>query len=241
MSRQRALLRFRLVPIAVSVLAKHRLDAQPLLQRVGLPEAATGDPIYVPLGKVIQFLDGCTGLSGDPLFGWHLADHVPLGTYGLIEFVMRTSGTLRDGIAALCRYGGLINGMTNFEVAERGAEIAFGFSVPGERDATGVQLNEYTLHYLLRTIALFSSGRPAINAIELAHRRRDARVLEAQLGATPVQFGASACRIWCRAARSTRRRRCRIPRSIASSRSNSTHRSRPRRATTWFARFETRS
>jgi AraC-like DNA-binding protein len=121
---------------------------------------------------------------------------VPLGTYGLIEFVMRTAGTLRDGIAGLCRYGGLINGMTNFEVVERGAEIAFGFAVPGERAATGLHLNEYTLHYMLRTITLFSAGRPAVNAIELAHTRRDMRTLEAQLGTTPVRFGASACRIW---------------------------------------------
>src|SRR6267142_3348321 len=156
-SRQRALLRFRLVPVAVSMLAKQRIDARPLLHRFGLPDSASGDPIYVPLGKVIRFLDGCARLASDPLFGWNLADHVPLGTYGLVEFVMRTAGTLRDGIAALCRYGGLVNGMTNFEMVERGADIGFGFAVPGERAATGVHLNEYTLHYMLRTVAAFSA------------------------------------------------------------------------------------
>jgi AraC-like DNA-binding protein len=198
MSRQRALVRFRLVPVAVAALAELRIDARPLLGRLGISDAPTSEPMYLPLGKVQLFLDGCAELAGDPLFGWNLARRLPLGVYGIVEFVMRTAGTLRDGIEAARRYGALINGLMAFQSSERSDEVSFGFEVPGERDAAGVQLNEYTIHYMLRLVSSFTSGESPVTAVELAHRRRDGELLEAALPDVRVRFGAPKCRIWIR-------------------------------------------
>jgi AraC-like DNA-binding protein len=195
-SRQRALLRFRLVPLAISALAERRIDGRPLLASLAIPDAALGEPIYLPLAKVQGFLDGCARLANEPLFAWNLASRAPLGIYGLVEFVMRTAGTLRDGIDAVCRYGGLVNGLISFEVDERDDEVAFGFSVVGERDAAGVQLNEYTLHYMHRMVMAFCGGTSPVTTIELAHRRRDPALVEAMVGGITVKFGAPTCRLW---------------------------------------------
>jgi AraC-like DNA-binding protein len=196
MSRQRALVRFRLVPIAVATLAELRIDARPLLGRLGISDAPASEPLYLPLGKVQLFLDGCAELADDPLFGWNLARRLPLGVYGIVEFVMRTAGTLREGIDAARRYGALINGLMSFHSSERAEEVSFGFDVPGERDAAGVQLNEYTLHYMLRLVSSFDGA--AVTAVELAHRRRDGQLLQAELGQVRVRFGTPKCRIWIR-------------------------------------------
>ena len=132
-ARQRALLRFRLVPLAVSALAERRIDARPLLARFGVSEAPLGEPIYVSLAKVTAFLDECAKLAGDPVFGWNLAKRAPLGVYGLVEFAMRSAGTLREGFEAVRRYGALINGLFEFEIDEAGDELGFGFTIHGVR------------------------------------------------------------------------------------------------------------
>jgi hypothetical protein len=123
--RQRALLRFRLVPLAVAVLAESRIDARPLLARLDLADAPRTEPLFLPLGKVCSFLDGCARLAGDPFFGWNLAPRGPSGMYGLIEFTVRT-GTLRDALTNLCRFGALVNGLWSWELDERRDAIGFG-------------------------------------------------------------------------------------------------------------------
>ena len=194
-ARQRALLRFRLVPLAVSALAERRIDARPLLARFGVSEAPLGEPIYVSLAKVTAFLDECAKLAGDPVFGWNLAKRAPLGVYGLVEFAMRSAGTLREGFEAVRRYGALINGLFEFEIDEAGDELGFGFTIHGVRAAGGVHLNEYTMQYALRMVSSFTRDDSALRRLELAHDRREPSPVASQL-AIPVTFGARACRMW---------------------------------------------
>jgi AraC-like DNA-binding protein len=192
--RERALLRFGLVPVAIARLAARQLDARALLDELGL-DAGSAEPLYLPLAHVRAFLDGCARIAGDPWFGWNLATQQPLGVYGLIEFVLRSAPTLGDGIAALCRYGSLINGLFGFESEQRGDAISVGFSIPGEPHGAGSQLNEYTLHYLLRLVRTFEAVSPA-TSLEFAHDRgRDAARFERQAGVA-ARFGAPACRLW---------------------------------------------
>jgi AraC-like DNA-binding protein len=196
MGRQRALMRFRLVPAAVAFLAERRLDPRPILDRLNLADAPRAEPLYLPLAKVRAFLDACAHLAGDPWFGWNLAARQPPGMYGSIEFVLRSASTLHAGMDALCRYGSLVNGLIRFELENRGELVGFGFSIPGEREAAGPQLNEYTLHYMLGLVRSFGGTIPA--AIDLAHRRgREASRLAEIVGDdTKVRFGATTCRVW---------------------------------------------
>lgn len=190
------LMQFRLVPVAAARLSAQRLEIGPVLERAGLSEDATrAGPLYLPLGRVKAFLDGCAELSGDRLFGWNLATHVPLGTYGLNEFAMRTAGELGAGIEAVCRFGSLVNSLTTFTARASASGISFGFMVAGSADAMGTQLNEYTMHYLLRVVAAFGATTP--DRVEFSHssgalspEQREALVATAKV---PVEFDRSRC------------------------------------------------
>lgn len=189
-------MQFRLIPVAVARLGSLRLDARPLLDSVGLSEqASTTGPLYLPLGRVKAFLDGCAELSGDRLFGWNLARHVALGTYGLNEFAMRTAGDLASGIEAVCKYGSLVNGLTTFTATVKRPAVHFGFLVAGAADAMGRQLNEYTMHYLLRVVSSFGDTVPSRVDFSHAPDGLSAAHLEAMQAVVrgPVEFERSRC------------------------------------------------
>lgn len=74
-----------------------RLDTRPLLAAHGIDPAAPA----LRLTGAAEFCDGCAELANDPLFGLHVAERLPRGSYGLIEFVWRSAPTLGEGYAAM--------------------------------------------------------------------------------------------------------------------------------------------
>lgn len=187
------LMQFRLVPAAIATLSAAGLDGRPLLSASGIPEQfLSGGPCYLTVHRVRAFLDGCADLAGDPLFGWNLASQVPLGTYGLTEFAMRTAGDLAAGLDAVCRFGSLVNGLTTFTVSSDADTVSFGFQVASSRDSMGTQLNEYTMHYLLRVVRSFGDTRPLRVGFSHARPTATASALAKACGA-PVWFEAPRC------------------------------------------------
>jgi AraC-like DNA-binding protein len=185
------LFRFSLVPAIVARLAERRINGDALLQTVGIHESALAGEVYVPLARVQSLFDASAAALGDPLFGWNLASQIQLGRYGLLEFLMRSAGTFRQGLNTLCKYGTMVNGLLTFSVQETDRRMMLCFAVPGQRDALGRHLNEYTLHYLMRLLRSFGIGEDPISAVQLPHRAHEhACELEAAC-ATSIRFGQS--------------------------------------------------
>lgn len=101
-----------------------------------------------PVSTVQRFLDEAGHALREPAIGVALAEAVPRGAYGWIEFIARLSPTIRGGMESVCRYYRLLNAGAEISPLDDGLEIR----VPGRPDAWGRHLNEYTLALFHRVI-----------------------------------------------------------------------------------------
>ncbi len=139
-----------------------------------------GTPVLPLVGS------GCADL---PLFGIELAERVPTGAFGLTEFLMRSAPTAEAALRALCEFSPLINPLLDFRFAKRHLH----FAVPGQRDALGTHLNEYTLMLAVRQFGGVLGAPLALERVWFAHTRRThAAELAARFGC-PVDLGAANC------------------------------------------------
>ncbi|AGC42526.1 AraC family transcriptional regulator [Myxococcus stipitatus DSM 14675] len=118
-----------------------------LVERFGLPSDAGSLPeVSLPLSTLHAFLDAAEALSGDAFLGLHVAQRVPRGNYGLVEYIARASPTVRDTFRALARYMALLEPAWRASFtddAEGGGTFAYG--IPGEPLAYGRHASEYGL------------------------------------------------------------------------------------------------
>ena len=100
-SRPPAEVRSQLVGPLLAYLRATGRDPTPLVERFGLPANAASLPeVSLPLTTLHAFLDAAETLSGDAFLGLHVAQRVPRGTYGLVEYIARASATVRDTFRA---------------------------------------------------------------------------------------------------------------------------------------------
>ena len=122
-------------------------DPTPLVERFGLPANAASLPeVSLPLATLHAFLDAAEALSGDTFLGLHVAQRVPRGTYGIVEYIARASPTVRDTFRALARYLALLEPawQASFHDAGDGSGT-FAYGIPGEPLAYGRHASEYGL------------------------------------------------------------------------------------------------
>ncbi|MCP3139178.1 AraC family transcriptional regulator [Pyxidicoccus xibeiensis] len=167
-------------------------DPMPLVARFGLPANAASLPeVSLPLTTLHAFLDAAEALSGDAFLGLHVAQRVPRGTYGLVEYIARASATVRDTFRALARYMALLEPawQASFQDAADGSGT-FAYGIPGEPLAYGRHASEYGLALFVhvgRQLTEQPWRRPA--AVAFAHPApADIRPLVEHFGVTP-EFG----------------------------------------------------
>ena len=184
-----ALFSFRMVPIVASMLATRRIDVQSLLDAAQLPGDAMRGEIIAPLDRVQQFLALAGERLGTATFGIELAERVPPGAFGLVEFAMRSASTVERAMRVLCELAPLINPL--LDVTFTGQELHF--AVPSRRDALGMHLNEYTLVLVVRQFSTVLGERLALERAWFAHARRTHVDDVRRVFGCNVEFGAADC------------------------------------------------
>ena len=166
-------------------------DPAPLVERFGLPANAASLPeVRVPLTTLHAFLDAAESLSGDAFLGLHVAQRVPRGTYGLVEYIARASPTVRDTFRALGRYMALLEPawLASFHDAADGSG-AFAYGIPGEPLAYGRHASEYGLALFVHVGRQLTERPWNPRAVTFAHPApADVRPLVEHFGVTP-EFG----------------------------------------------------
>lgn len=163
-----------------------------LLRGAGLAPDEHG-VITAPLARIQALLDDVAETLGNPLVGLDLADGVPRGAFGITEFVVRASPTVRNGLAALCELSPLINPLLEMRyVADTsGCEIRFAYAAL--RDVLGKHLNEYTVAVIAKSFAsVLGTPLPTERAWFAHSRRTRADQVARRLGCA-VTFGAADC------------------------------------------------
>ncbi|WP_241758698.1 AraC family transcriptional regulator [Pyxidicoccus parkwayensis] len=166
-------------------------DPAPLVERFGLPANAASLPeVSLPLTTLHAFLDAAESLSGDAFLGLHVAQRVPRGTYGLVEYIARASATVRDTFRSLARYMALLEPAwrASFRDEDDGGGT-FAYGIPGEPLAYGRHASEYGLALFVHVGRQLTERHLSPRAVAFAHPApADIRPLVEHFGVTPV-FG----------------------------------------------------
>lgn len=192
--RRTVTMRSRLVPLVLEYVGRHGGDAAALADSFAIPAAlrrATGWSMDAPAMRVDQVVGLCDQAAvdlGDPLLGLHVAQAIPRGTYGVLEFAARNAPTVREAAVRLIRHQRLINDAVEYSIADEGGATALRHTVPGRPEGVGVHGNLFTLGVLLRYLGEVGVTGPA-KRIEIAHRA-PRQELTGILAAEEVRFGA---------------------------------------------------
>lgn len=76
-----------------------------------------------------------TRLSGDPALALTIADSIPQGAFGIVEYICRSAPTLRDGLAQWVRYLGILDDAVEVALVEEKENIALRVIVESEAPA----------------------------------------------------------------------------------------------------------
>ena len=183
---------FRQLPTVAAMLAERGVAIGDVMREAGFSEASPVE-ITAPLAKVQKLLDLAAEKSGSPCFGIDLANRIPEGAYGVTEFVVRTSMTIRHALSAMSELAPLVNPALDMRyVADQlGCEVRFSYA--GNRDALGELLNEYTVAYIAKQFSLIlQHPLPLVRAWFAHGRKQGAEDVANRLGC-PVGFQAADC------------------------------------------------
>lgn len=192
-TRTGPLFTFRHVPAISAMLARRGIDVTELLTAAGLPLSAARGEVTAPLSRVQHFIALSSARLAAPRFGIDLAAALPIGAYGVAEFLMRSAPTVETAIAALCEFAALINPSGRFRFEAGDGEGRLHYSIGTERDTLGMHLNEFTIAYLVRGFAAALGGHMPTASVWFSHARRDGAEAIAQHFACPVRFQARDC------------------------------------------------
>ena len=183
---------FRQLPTVAEMLGDRGVALADVMRDAGFAEPATME-VTAPLPKVQKLLELAAERLGAQTFGLDLADRIPQGAYGVTEFVVRTSPTIRHGLTAMCDLAPLINPALDMRyVADQlGCEVRFAYA--GNRDALGDILNEYTVAYVAKQFAVvLQKPLPLVRAWFAHGRRQGGEEVARRLGCS-IGFQSADC------------------------------------------------
>jgi AraC-like DNA-binding protein len=153
----------RLVPLLLAFARARGLAVEPLVAQVGLPSTALSatagkDALITRLSSVTGLADAlATGLR-DEHVGLAIVDWVPRGSYGVAEFVVRSSPVLSNAFEQFVRYSALMAPSQRFAFEVQGDEARLHHSALTRANALERHLNEYTTGVLVKTLRGLAPG-----------------------------------------------------------------------------------
>ena len=183
---------FRQLPTVAEMLGDKGIALADVMREAGFAEVSTTE-VTAPLSKVQKLLELSAAKLGSQAFGLDLADRIPQGAYGVTEFVVRSSPTIRHALSAMCELAPLINPALDMRyVADQlGCEVRFAYA--GNRDALGEILNEYTVAYVAKQFAVLLQKPLPLARAWFAHGRKQGAEEVSRRLACPVGFQAADC------------------------------------------------
>jgi len=183
----------RLVPVIGTMLKRKGIDAAPLLVESGLPLEALRGEITAPLERVQVFMQRAADAFGTDQFGTAVADAMPSGFFGVVEFLLRSAPTLADSLRALCEFASLINPISTMRFVDHGHEGCLHNAVASQRDTAGRHLNEAGLAYIVRQFKATLGTAMPLDRIWFSHARATGAEDIARYFGCPVRFQAPDC------------------------------------------------
>jgi AraC-like DNA-binding protein len=185
-------MRSQLVGPLLALIERRGGDAAALLRRFDLPPtAATDDEVRVSLEGLRAILDAAALAAGDADLGVHLGQQLPRGAYGVLEYSCRSAPTVRDALARIVRYIGLLNELVTITAREERGAAVIEQSIDGEPLCVGRHANEFFVVMLLERTRQLSGAACIPERAWFAHPAPgDTRALVAAVGTDQLRFDA---------------------------------------------------
>jgi len=183
------------IPAVLRRLRAAGKDPDPFILQYGLPETAEQDPgVRVPVSVVRNLGDDAAAAIGDPFLGINVVKNMERGSYGLLEYLFRTTSTCREVLREFVQYALLLNGVMDITFREHDSgDGVFNHVIPCDSpDMGGRHVNEYTVGIVVR-IGRELTGVPLRpRRVWLCHEKpADVSELESFFGC-PLEFKAGS-------------------------------------------------
>jgi AraC-like DNA-binding protein len=167
-------------------------DVDAVFARAGIPLAELGDPERrFPRESMLTLWRTAREVTSDPAFGLHIAERVPYGSFGVLEYIARSSSTLGDALARVARYARLLDDVAEVAFVKLGDEVTL---VPRLSDAWPIpsDVMEGLLAVAIR-MARELSGDPSLlpRAVEVRHAAPADTREHARIFGVAVRFGGA--------------------------------------------------
>jgi AraC-like DNA-binding protein len=143
------------------VLAEHLeaqgFDTQALLQRfsITMADLARAGGVSPEVGR--SFADAAANLCGDPYVGLHVAQAAPPGSWGLLEYLVRSSPTLGEAIERAAYYRQRLRGANDVRSFKTERECVIELLPAGGPPGFGRHYNETYVYAALRATSARAS------------------------------------------------------------------------------------
>jgi AraC-like DNA-binding protein len=148
---------------------------------------------WVPYGTVHELLRAGVELTGDPDLGIRAAEAFQWGDFGVVDYTVRSSGTLRDYIRVVNRYIHLLNTGADFRLEEeRGRAIwrlGMALPVPLARPVPR-QAADYLAGLLVKGTREATARPVTAMEVRFVHPRPGRTDGYKRLFKSPIRFGA---------------------------------------------------
>jgi AraC-like DNA-binding protein len=174
----------------LAVLAADGVDVRAVRRAAGLGEVE-GPYARIPVARTAAAWREAVRLTGNEALGLHVAERLERGRLGALEYAVRHSSDLRQGLGQLVRYGRLTHDLAAYGLVEGPHEALLELHVPGA-PALVPQSAQFFLGALLAILRDCTGGRLQPREVCFVHAAPGAAdVYERALGA-PVRFGQAA-------------------------------------------------
>jgi AraC-like DNA-binding protein len=179
------------VAIALGLTAAGK-DVEAVFAEAGIPLAALGDPeARFPREVMYGLWRAACRTTGDPAFGIHMAERASYGSFGLLEYIARSSATLGEALTRVARYARLLDDLGEIAFVEEGDAITI---VPRLGDAWPIPSD--VMEALLAITVRFARelcGDPGLlpRAVEVRHAAPADVSEHTRIFGVPMRFGAA--------------------------------------------------
>ena len=195
-----------LVPFVLALVRRAGKDVTRLEQKY-LPSQVP----EVSLPELGALLTDVAKDLGDPLFGLHCAKAMTRGSYGLLEFGLRSAPTLRLAMEQLGTYGALINPLVRWSTEADSDELSLHHRAP-HRGGVGRQGNIFTVARIVQIAREMMGDDLKPMRAWFAHEEKSCPPeLAAFLGTKKLAFGRASNGLTFSAADLSRRPRAADP------------------------------
>lgn len=147
------------------VLSKHDLEFDTWLADHGVTEAGE----RIPFADAAKLWRAAVAQTGDPALGIRIARASQDGDYGVLEFAIRASLSLRDGLERIARFHRLVNDHVRVTVQERGDETWMHYDRGALAEAMPPAYLEYVFAGWLHGATRLTGHPPPLLAVRLPH------------------------------------------------------------------------